>query len=94
MIRRHMRTRCTVRCGRGSDMKCPHNEALEDLLDKLRATCWISHFNGVDAAAARSPLARFTNCDERGSFDYVGMRSESSYRAFWICGRCGHWTEV
>lgn len=53
-----------------------------------------THFNAVDAAAARSALARCTDCDGRGCFDYVGMKSENSYRAFWICGRCGHWTEV
>ena len=75
-------------------MRCPAVEPLEDLLDELHAAGWSSHFNDIDAAAAKSPLARCTNCDRRGSFEYVGMKSECSYRAFWICARCGHWTEV
>jgi hypothetical protein len=76
------------------DMRCPVSEPLEDLLNDLAGGGWTSHFNEIDAAAAKSLLARCTNCDGRVCFDYVGMKSTSSYRAFWICERCGHWTEV
>lgn len=88
------RARCSVRCGRSSDMRCGRREPLQDLLNELAREGWERYFNEIDAAAAASLLARCTNCDARGSFDYVGMRSERSYRAFWICRRCGHWTEV
>lgn len=86
--------RCSVRCGRGSDMRCPTGEPLYDVLDELERAGWERHFNDVDAAAAASLLARCTNCESRGCFGYVGMSSENSYRAFWSCRRCGHWTEV
>lgn len=69
-------------------------EPLQELLDELSEAGWTPHLESVDAAEAKSPLARCTNCDRRGSFDYIGIRSESSYRAFWVCTWCGHWTEV
>lgn len=75
-------------------MNCPRMQSLEELLGELERGGWDRHFNEVDAAAAASPLACCTNCEGRACFDYVGMSSESSYRAFWTCRRCGHWTEV
>ena len=88
------RLRCSVRCGRTSDMQCPHVESLEDLLAELDGSGWGRHFDDIDASAARSLLAYCTNCGGRGCFDYVGLRQGDEYRAFWTCARCGHWTEV
>lgn len=75
-------------------MRCPMTEPLEAVLDELERSGWEPHFNAVDGKAATSLLARCTNCESRGCFHYVGMKSETSYRAFWSCRRCGHWTEV
>jgi hypothetical protein len=75
-------------------MHCPRVASLEGLLDDLEQAGWERDFDEIDAAAAKSLLVHCTNCEGRGCFEYVGMKSVTSYRAFWICDRCGHWTEV
>lgn len=81
-------------CGRDSDMTCPEEIALDSLIDELADAGYEAHFNEIDARMARSPFSRCTNCGVRARFTYTGMKSESSYRAFWACRSCGHWMEV
>ncbi len=87
------RVKCR-RCGRDSDMVCPHERRLDDLIDELADAGFNAHFNDIDAGMARSPFSVCTNCRARARFTYVGMKSEYSYRAFWSCRSCGHWIEV
>ena len=82
------------RCSRDSDMTCPTDESLEALLDALYDQGYEAHFNEIDARGARSPFSVCTNCRARARFTYVGLKTESSYRAFWSCRSCGHWLEV
>lgn len=82
------------RCHAGSDMACPTSHPLEALLDELADAGFEGHFNEVDASMARSPFSVCTNCTSRGRFTYTGMKSDTSYRAFWSCRHCGHWMEV
>lgn len=81
-------------CRRESDMACPTLAPLDELIDELADAGYDAHFNEIDAQMARSPFTRCTNCGVRGRFTYTGMKSETSYRAFWSCRSCGHWMEV
>jgi hypothetical protein len=65
-----------------------------DVIDGLADHGYDAHFKEIDACLARNPFSLCTNCRARAGLTYVGMRSESSYRAFWSCRSCRHWTEV
>ena len=77
-----------------SDMTCPSEQSLEDLLSALIASGYVAHHDDIDARFAASRLVRCTNCGGAGCFDYRGVRRGRSLRAFWSCCRCGHWVEV
>ena len=95
MGRRNLALNPCVECGTDkSDMTCPLNESLVELLDVLADQGFEAHFNEIDARMAQSPFCKCTNCGAGGRFTYTGMKSETSYRAFWTCRACGHWVEV
>ena len=87
------RTSCK-RCGRGSDMTCPVTDSLDELIEQLSHEGYEPHYNEIDEQMASSQLSVCTNCGDRGNFTSTGMKSQASYRAFWTCRTCSHWTEV
>ena len=93
MGRSHSATTCAG-CRGASDMRCPASSPLDSLLDELADAGYEAHFNAIDARMACSPFSRCTNCGARGRFTYTGMKTDTSYRAFWSCRSCGHWMEV
>jgi hypothetical protein len=57
MARRNLAPNSCVDCGNGkSDMTCPVNEPLDELLDALADQGFEAHFNEIDARVARSPF--------------------------------------
>jgi hypothetical protein len=84
----------TLSCKSHLDMSCPLTDPLDELLADLRAVGFTDLVNPIDAAMGQSPLVTCTNCGDRGHFEAKGMKSETSYRAFWICETCAHWVEV
>ena len=57
MARRNLFLNPCVDCGTGkSDMTCPVNEQLDELLGALADQGFEAHFNEIDARLARSPF--------------------------------------
>jgi hypothetical protein len=95
MGRRKLALDPCVDCGTDkSDMTCPLSHPLEELLEELADQGYDAQLDEIDARVARSPFCKCTNCGARGRFNYTGMKSARSYRAFWSCRACGHWVEV
>ena len=89
-----MKTTHLCRCSRGNDMTCPADQPLANLITRLTKAGYEKEIHVVDAMWAKSPLVECSNCGSRGGFDALGFRKKNSVRAFWLCRRCAHWTEV
>ncbi len=77
-------TTCPHQCWK-SDLTCPATEAFADIEAQLREAGYVTYRNDLDARALDS-LA----CVCGQPLAYVGLRCANSYRAFGVCGSCGH----
>ena len=71
-----------------SDFTCPTDYPFDAVEVGLTEAGYLAHRNEIDASVL-STLA----CVCGQPLEYVGRRAPGSYRAFGVCGSCGHWLE-
>ena len=80
--------RCPMDCWK-LDLTCPQMTTFASVEEQLVSRGYVPHRNNADASVVETTL----HCVCGSSLRYVGMRAEGSYRAFGVCGSCGHYLE-